>query len=182
MLKIPLDQELVLETERVKLEPTRDIHAKEIIKLFQEVKLFEYIPREPRSDLEKLEVVYKKRQSKISPNKDEIWLNWIGREKTNNIIIGEFEATIYKDFHVDIAYMIDQPFQQKGYGFEVLQEIIKFLIESLNLTSIQAYIDTRNKASIKLVKKLGFIQIKYIKDADEFKGNKSDEYLFQLKR
>jgi len=44
--------------------------------------------------------------------------------------------------------------------------------------SARAYVDTRNKASIRLLERLGFERVDATKDADFFKGESSDEYVY----
>ena len=44
----------------------------------------------------------------------------------------------------------------------------------------RANLDTRNRSSSKLVERLGFVRISELKGADEFKGEVSDEYVYEL--
>jgi ribosomal-protein-alanine N-acetyltransferase len=181
IMYIPTDTELTLITDRLILEPTKETHAEEMILLFQDPNLFKYIPQEPQKDLEKLRSIYRKRESKVSPQKDQLWLNWIGRNKETKQIVGEFQATVYLEkIAAEIAYSIDIAHQGQHYAYEAMSVINKFLFNSFSIQSITAYIDTRNEASIKLVEKLGMQKVNFIKDADEFKGSKSDEYVFEI--
>ena len=53
-------------------------------------------------------------------------------------------------------------------------------LPSLGVSLAKAYIDTRNLASQRLVTRLGFVQVDEILVADEFKGEVSDEYVYEL--
>ncbi|KFL91992.1 hypothetical protein AmDm5_0433 [Acetobacter malorum] len=50
------------------------------------------------------------------------------------------------------------------------------------MTTVRAFVDTRNIGSVSLLEKLGFSRKKTIENADFFKGNQSDEYEYVLER
>jgi [ribosomal protein S5]-alanine N-acetyltransferase len=53
-------------------------------------------------------------------------------------------------------------------------------LKSQGIISFKAWTDTRNLASHRLLEKLGFTKIEEIKNADEFKGSVSDEFVYSL--
>jgi RimJ/RimL family protein N-acetyltransferase len=73
---------------------------------------------------------------------------------------------------------VARAYQRNGIATEGLETIFKYLRESLSVREIKAWSDTRNEASHRLVRKLGMVQVDFIKDADSFKGGASDEFVF----
>jgi [ribosomal protein S5]-alanine N-acetyltransferase len=63
-----------------------------------------------------------------------------------------------------------------------MKQFIDFIFSYFDINSLKAHIDTRNTASIQLIKKLQFEQIQFLPNADFFKESNSDEYVFELSR
>ena len=171
--------EISLETERLILEPICENHAEDMAALLADPDLHTFVPSSPPT-LEKLKSQYKYWESRISPQEDELWLNWVGRLKANGKIIGHFQAGVKASLEANNAYSIGKEFQRQGFAYEGLTNFLKLLFEKIAAKSVKAWVDTRNLASINLVKKLGLIQIEIIAKADHFKGSDSDEFVFSI--
>jgi [ribosomal protein S5]-alanine N-acetyltransferase len=75
-------------------------------------------------------------------------------------VIGEI-AIMYWDHNNEkneIGYAIGPMYRRNGYAYEAISEIIKYMFEMLKRNRIQASTDYDNKASRRLLKKLGFIE------------------------
>jgi ribosomal-protein-alanine N-acetyltransferase len=141
--------------------------------------LYTFTPHQPLT-LEELETRYQKWQARRSPLGNELWLNWIARNRETLEVIGHFQAGVQTDGSATIAYTVGKEFQKQGFAFEALSATIAWLKSQLGTKKINAWVDTRNTASIELLKKLGFSQTEYLPNADFFKGEKSDEFVFEL--
>ncbi|GAC1640304.1 MAG: hypothetical protein NVS4B2_29770 [Chloroflexota bacterium] len=86
------------------------------------------------------------------------------------------EATVHPDHTAHIAYMVFPPYQVHGYATEAIRLVLGCLAGAHQVLLIVVQIDTRNAASIALVKGLGFAQVATERHADFFKGAPSDEY------
>lgn len=75
----------------------------------------------------------------------------IGLVSLNNIIRNCFQSGF-------IGYGLDQAETNKGYMTEAARAVVDFAFEVLNLQRIEANIMPHNKASIRVVEKLGFQQ------------------------
>lgn len=170
---------LNIETERLLIEPVQQHHAAHMIDILSHPDLYLYIPFDP-PDLEKLTARYARWEPRISPDENEIWLNWVIRLRENNELIGDLQAGYKEDKIAYIAYLLGGEHQNRGYAYESVSALIAFLFKDIGITAIQSYIDTRNAKSIKLVQKLRFEQIDFIPNADHFKGTASDEFVFEL--
>lgn len=92
----------------------------------------------------------------------------IGNIKLNNIVYGVFLSCF-------AGYKLDKNEQSKGYMTEALSEIVRIAFEEYKLHRIEANIMPRNKASIRVVEKAGFIKEgiskKYLKINDKWEDH-----------
>ncbi len=179
VLKAPSDKTLLIETDRLTLEPILVSHAKEMFALLRDPDLYKFIPQDP-PELTKLEKTYDFWSKRCSPTGDELWLNWAARMRKTGEVIGHFQAGVKEGTESNLGYTVGLRFQRQGFAMEALQAIFLFLNREMKLESIKAWIDARNFASIALVEKLGMVQIGFIKNAAHFKGADSDEYIYQF--
>ena len=73
-----------------------------------------------------------------------------GTVALSNIIKGAFLSCF-------LGYRIDEKENSKGYATEALREAVNFTFEVIKLHRVEANIIPRNKASIRVMEKLGFI-------------------------
>ena len=175
-LMLPFDQP-VLDTARLILEPILEGHAQELRELFQNPDLHQFIPSTPPT-LEQQTERCVRWVTRRSPDGKELWLNWAARDKETGKVIAHFQAGINRDAIATISYLVAREFQNKGFATEGLEAVFNYLNRSLSVKEVKAWTDTRNEASHRLAKKLGMVQVEFIKDADFFKGTKSDEFVF----
>lgn len=74
----------------------------------------------------------------------------IGSVALSNIAMGNFMSCF-------LGYRIDKKENSKGYATEAISKVIDFAFNELKLHRIEANIMPANTASIKVVKKLGFV-------------------------
>jgi ribosomal-protein-alanine N-acetyltransferase len=172
--------EAILETERIKLEPLKRHHANYLYPLFQDSRIYCYIPQNPPISLAWLQQRYQKLESRLSPNNEEAWLNWAVRLK--QVIppqyVGRVEASILQNRAAKIAYEFVPQFWGNGYATEACQYVLQLLFADYSVNEALAIVDTRNEASIRLLERLGFEQIGFQADADFFKDSPSHEYTY----
>lgn len=172
---------LKITTPRLIIEPVQQHHAEQMLDVISSPDLYTYIPFDPPT-LEQLKNRYRRWEPRISPEKDEIWLNWVIRLKSENTYIGDLQAG-YKENNVAyVAYMLNKDYQQQGYATESLTAIIDMLFHEMHVDAVRAFIDTRNQKSIDLVRRLKMTQVEFIPKADHFKGTRSDEHVFEITR
>lgn len=166
-----------LKTERLTLEPITEAHAKELCEFFSDPELHHFVPFEPPT-LEQQKERCMKWAARRSPDGTELWLNWAARDKASGHIAAHIQAGMKEDRIASIGYVVGRKFQRKGIATEALVAAFEYLRSSLGAREVKAWSDTRNEASHALAKKLGMVQVEYIKDADFFKGKSSDEFVF----
>lgn len=176
-----MNAEAILETERLTLEPLRPDHAAVLYPDLREPRLYTFIPQDPPESPEALAARYTDLARRASPDGEETWLNWAVRLKDSGVYVGTFEATIDREF-ADLAYFVFRVHWRWGYAKEACARVIRFLFEEPGLECVSAAIDTRNRASIALVRSLGFRRAGVHYGASEYKGRFHDEYEYDLWR
>jgi RimJ/RimL family protein N-acetyltransferase len=172
--------ETTLKTRRLLLEPLVASHAAAIYEQLLDERLYKFIPQEPPISLQVLETRYRTLSSRLSPNRQEVWLNWAVRLCEEKTYVGILEATVHPNQSAAIAYMIFPSFWRQGYAKEGCKCIINNLFKDYEVSVVTADIDTCNIASISLVETLGMKRVSTQPNADFFKGTVSHEYRYEL--
>lgn len=73
----------------------------------------------------------------------------LGHVSYSNLVWGAFRSCF-------LGYSLDQQATGRGYATEALRESLRFVFEELRLHRVEANIMPSNRASIQVVKKLGF--------------------------
>jgi [ribosomal protein S5]-alanine N-acetyltransferase len=174
------NSETVLETNRLFLEPLKQHHATQLYSLLQDERIYTYIPQDPPLSLEVLKQRYQKLERRLSPDSDQVWLNWAVYIQESKTYAGYIEATVLPDRSAGIAYILAPMFWRQGYAREACEQILNVLSKDYGILMVTAEVDTRNTASVRLLEHLGFMYVETRKDADFFKNSSSDEYVYQL--
>lgn len=160
------------------LEELCPSHASRLFDVLKDERIYTFIPDEVPTSKDVLKEKYKI-YLKGSLKKEEIWLNYAIYLPYEDEYIGTLQATVFLETNtIDIAYILDPKKWGKGYAKFSLSLMLNILKARFVNFKCNAYIDTRNIRSIKLVESLNFKRIKYIENADNFKGSRSHEYLY----
>jgi [ribosomal protein S5]-alanine N-acetyltransferase len=166
----------LLVTERLRLEPQVESHTDALMRALESPRTHEFVPGDPPTDRDIFSERMKKLEARISQDGLQHWLNWTVFSGLEVIGTVQADAT---DSSASIAYMFHPDSWGKGFGREATSAMLEHL-KLQGITSFKAWTDTRNLASHKLLERLGFTKIEEIKNADEFKGNISHEFVFAL--
>ena len=173
---------LVLETDRLTLEPLRRSHAPELFEILADERLFRFIPQDPPVSVEALATRYEWLEGRRSPDGKEAWLNWLVRRRSDRRCVGRMEATVREDKTALLAYELGSAYWGAGLATEACGKVIQELFAAFGVERIFADVDTRNAPSIRLLERLGFERGRVTMGADHFKGSTSDEIRFVLYR
>jgi len=173
------DLQQALETRRLLLEPLVAQHAAALFEALQATELYVFIPQDPPASLQRLEERYLALASRTSPDGQEMWLNWVMRQRATGAYVGMVEASVHADRTATLAYMVFPPFWRQGFAKEACGRVVASLFDEYRVSRIAAEIDTRNAASVHLVEALGFARATVTSGADFFKGSLSDEYRYE---
>ena len=168
----------LLKTERLRLEPQVEAHTDALMLALSSPRTHEFVPGDPPVDREKFSERLKKLEARISPDGLQHWLNWTVFSGLEVIGTVQADATDSSS-SASVAYMFHPNSWGKGFASEATSAMLGHL-KSQSIRSFKAWTDTRNLASHKLLERLGFAQTEEIKNADEFKGSVSHEFVYSL--
>ncbi len=95
-------------------------------------------------------------------------LVWAVTQKADVAFVGTCALVHYENGDNEIGYRFLEKYWGKGFGQEVSDGLVDYAIEELKVNNIVAYVDIRNKGSVKILEKskLPFIKEYYNKDDD----------------
>jgi [ribosomal protein S5]-alanine N-acetyltransferase len=170
---------MCLETERLILEPLEVAHAEKLYAGLSDAALYKFVPEDPLS-LQELTERYERILRGPRDNNIELWRNWAVRLRDSKDYIGMIETSIFPSDYAYLAYFMLASHHRQGYANEACAGVLKHVCETYSIKRVVAEMDVRNTASWRLVASLGFIRTGNKLDADFFKGESSDEYLYEL--
>jgi [ribosomal protein S5]-alanine N-acetyltransferase len=168
-----------IDTARLRLEPLCAGHAREMWPLLSDTLLYRHIPQDPPVSLAWLAHRYAMLASRLSPEGDELWLNWVLRRGDGGDCIGSVQVTAYADASAYLAYELGSAVWRQGFASEACAAVLQVLAADFGVQRVVAEVDTLNAPSIRLLERLGFTRTALQRDADHFKGRSSDEYRYE---
>jgi [ribosomal protein S5]-alanine N-acetyltransferase len=166
---------LTLRSPRFLLRPLTIDDAPRMFAGLAEPSGYAFIPDEPPANLEQLRARYAILTRGGSADGSETWMNWL-IEGQDQVLHGYLQATVaHADTTIYVAYFVFAAARRQHIAYETLRALLPVLATTYPGYAIEAQIDTRNAASIALVRSLGFECVRHVPHADTFKGSVSDE-------
>jgi ribosomal-protein-alanine N-acetyltransferase len=172
--------EVVLHTQRLDLEPLNEAHADELWLPLADPRLYSHVPQDPPASLAALQERFALLSARRSPRGDQLWLNWVLRDRRDRLCRGRVQATVTRDANAWIAYEVFPEHWGQGLAQEACRRMIEWLIDELAVRHVAAEVDSLNAASLRLLERLGFQRTSFREAADQFKGRVSDEWTLRL--
>jgi [ribosomal protein S5]-alanine N-acetyltransferase len=144
----------IIHTPTLSLEPQITAHAEAMFKVLSDPAIYEF-ENEPPASLEWLRNRFAKLESRRSKDGSELWLNWVIRLPTNELI-GYVQASVFSDSRALIAYELSSAHWRRGYGSQAVSAMLSELAEHYAVTSHCAVLKQRNFRSRLFLEKLGF--------------------------
>jgi ribosomal-protein-alanine N-acetyltransferase len=147
----------------------------------QDALLYRFVPQDPPESVTSLKKHFEALLKGAPPDRSELWCKWFSRSRHFDDYVGYVQATVDIAARRSlIAYQTFKTYRNQGYASEACRAVFAFLATGHGVATIVAEIDSRNTASQRLVTSLGFKQISFRPKADFFKGEYSDEVVYQL--
>ena len=143
-----------LRSTRCILEPQVEAHAPEMYVVLCDPAIYEYEGVPPPS-LDKLANGLRRRESRISPDGSEKWLNWAVRLPSGELT-GYVQGTVYGSGAAYIAYEFSSKYWRQGIGSAAVACMLDDLRDSYAVHKFVAVLKTANFRSMGLLRKLGF--------------------------
>jgi RimJ/RimL family protein N-acetyltransferase len=166
-------------TLRLELEPLVLAHADELFEPLSHASLYLYVPRAPFASLRELARRIERLRPRRSPDGADFWLNWVMRAGGGPV--GMLEATVHPASRAaEIAYTTFVPAQRRGFATEAVGWLLPWLTSEMGVRRFRATVDTRNAASIALLRRFRFERIDTSPAGELILGQPADEHLFEL--
>jgi len=82
----------------------------------------------------------------------------------------------------ELGYALGRPYWRQGYMQETLQVVLNYAFEVLSLHRIEADVDPRNAASMRVLERLGFQREGYLRERWQVNGEIQDAIFYGLLR
>jgi ribosomal-protein-alanine N-acetyltransferase len=145
----------ILETDRLHLVELNQSHAETLFKQFSHIDVTRYYGMDPFVDLEQAEKMIDNFAAAYSSKRSMRW--GIQLKETGELVgtIGLNNLQIWSK-KCEVGYDLHPNYWGKGYVKEVLQTVISYCFDELNLSRIGATTFPANEASWKILLKIGF--------------------------
>ena len=153
-LGIPCDADWTLVTERLELAPMADGDSDALFALLKHPEIHIFTGGRPPASADGVRATIRRRESRHSPEGDELWLNWTLRLKADQSVVGYVQAGV-KTGRADMAWVIGVPFQSRGFASEASQRVLEWLRDDLHVSEVRANIHPNHIASVNLARRLG---------------------------
>lgn len=166
-----------LETERFVLRAAADSDSRDLLALYSDETVVEYMPFTPfESEQDALDEMswYKK------IFKEQTGLRWMIEDKESHRVIGTCGYLAYEKEHhrAEIGYDLLSSCWGRGVMTEVARAVLDFGFNQMQLNKVEAKVDPGNEASIRLLLKLGFQQEGLLRQHEFEKGRYVDLAIF----
>jgi len=138
---------------RLYLTPIKAAHAQVMFPILADRRLYTFTGDEPPESERALRARYRKFESRQSPDKSQLWLNWLVSITESDTAIGYVQATV-SEFSADIAWVTGTKWQRRGFASEAATGLVGWLSAS-EMPLIRALISPNHKASQKVAGNAG---------------------------
>lgn len=137
------------------LSPIKAAHARELFPVLADRQLYRFIEDESPTSEQVLRAKFRKLESRLSPDKSQLWLNWLVKILANDTAIGYVQATVSRR-SADMAWVIGRNWQNRGYASEAATGLVRWL-RSHEVPVIRALVTPGHTASQKVARNAGLI-------------------------
>jgi RimJ/RimL family protein N-acetyltransferase len=155
----------LIATTRFDLEPLRPEHAREMLPVLEDARLYAFIGGQPPT-LGELTEQYE-RQVAGPAGDAEMWLNWVIRRRSDNQPIGYVQATLLHSasgWSADLAWVVGTDHQGGGAATEATLAVVSEL-QAHGVVEFRAHVADGNVASVKVAQRVGLVATETL-DAD----------------
>lgn len=162
----------IFQTERMFVRPLRKTDIDNFKLLLDHPKVKRYTDgteirlEEGEKDFEKLLTLSR------AKNKD-FWV-WAVVRKDDRKFLGTCAVIKTGEEEHEIGYRLFDEFWGRGYGHEIAEALVDFCHTEMNLENIKAYVDSTNRASVRI---LGKTRLNFLKEVYN-KQSQSIDYVF----
>ncbi len=143
-----------LHTPQCSLEPQVAAHASEMFAVLSDPAIYEF-EGEPPPSIERLTEGFRRKESRLSPDGTERWLNWVVR-LPNGQLAGYVQATVMQTGASYIGYEFSSQYWRQGLGSASVGALLDELASAYQVHTFVAVLKAANYRSTGMLAKLGF--------------------------
>ena len=113
-------------TDRLELIPLLRDHAEDLFSVLSDARLYEYMGGAPPASVAELHARCARLEARRSPDRAELWLNWLISETATGMSIGWMQATVTARY-ADLAWVLGTLWQRRGYATEAARASMVWL-------------------------------------------------------
>jgi ribosomal-protein-alanine N-acetyltransferase len=169
----------VLETERLILREIRPDDVEDVFRIYSDPQVIRYWGSAP---LIAIDEARRKIQGIIDAFREREGVRWAFTLKGDDRLIGSggHWRLLKQHQRSEIGYELAPEYWGQGLVAEAFGAILRFGFERMGLHSVEAQIDPANRASRRVLEKLGFVQEGYFRENYYFDGVFTDTAIFSL--
>jgi RimJ/RimL family protein N-acetyltransferase len=142
-------------TTRLTLTPLAVADAVDMVKVLADPGIYEFTGGEPDS-LEALTQRYARQVVGRSPDRSQLWFNWIIRSSATMTPLGYVQATVAASTsNAEVAWVLAPQHQGQGFATEAARAMISWL-RSAGCGEFVAHVNPHHGASARVAEQLGF--------------------------
>lgn len=159
-------------------EPLQEEHALALFGPFQDERMYRFIPERPPESLEWARRDFKLLAAGPVGGSGEVWLNWAIRDNASTSYLGTVQATLFSDGLLWLGYKLAPEYWNRGVATQSVKWLVRELNDRYPNRPIHASVDTRNRASIRVLEKVGFYFTG--REAAEIDGLVSEDFIYKI--
>ncbi|HEX6493717.1 MAG TPA: GNAT family N-acetyltransferase [Candidatus Dormibacteraeota bacterium] len=157
---LPTDADLALRTARLRLDPLTEADSEELFGVLHDIRLHRFIGGEPPT-LAQLRAW----EARVSPDGDQLWLNWTVRLAATGEAVGYVQATV-TDGGAEIAYVVGTEFCGRGIATEAV-EVMCAALRAMGVSRLRAHIHPEHVISAAVARRAGLVATARFDDEGE---------------
>jgi [ribosomal protein S5]-alanine N-acetyltransferase len=143
-----------IETERLILRPFEASDAEAAFGWFGDRVVMRFTPTGPDKSMEQSEA---RLRLFMEHQKAHGFSKWLILDRASGVAIGESGLLVLKDYGwVDLGFRFAQPYWGKRLATEVASAWVRAAFDEFGLSRLSAFAHPKNRASIRVLEKLGF--------------------------
>lgn len=169
----------VLETERLVLRRILPEDVAAVYRIYSDPKVAEYDTFMPIDSMAAARSIIANYNREFEQGQG---IRWGIAQKEDNCIIGTcgFMNFNWNSRRCEIGFGLATAQSGKGIATEAVGKITAYGFEVLELNRIEGFVDVRNTASVRLLRRLNFVQEGVLREREYFKGLLHDETVMAI--
>lgn len=160
--------DLVLRTDRLRLDPVARRDADELRDLHADLELFRHTRRPSHVD-SGLDAWLAAQETRTSPTGTALWLTWLVRPAGGGAAVGQAQATVVAGEdgpQAELSWLLARAAQGQGYATESARAVVGWLAAQLGVARLHAHIAPANTASERVAGRLGLMPASELLDGE----------------